>query len=36
MKQSAREMRFELAVVYRDQLRAIEAARDRGRELGGA
>jgi len=31
MKQSAREMRFELAAVYRDQLRAIEAAREEQR-----
>jgi excinuclease ABC subunit C len=28
MKQSAREMRFELAAVYRDQLRAIEKVRE--------
>jgi excinuclease ABC subunit C len=31
MKQSAREMRFELAAVYRDQLRAIERVREEQR-----
>ena len=31
MKQAAREMRFELAAVYRDQLRAIEAVREQQR-----
>jgi excinuclease ABC subunit C len=31
MKQSAREMRFELAAVYRDQLRAIEKVREEQR-----
>jgi excinuclease ABC subunit C len=31
MKQSAREMRFELAAIYRDQLRAIEKVREEQR-----